>query len=137
MKKKYLLSFLSVFVIHCLFLLFWIITTKAGAVFFVVYVTLSELLVDILLSLGVVIFLFIKSINKRWFVLEIIFSLIAGFFGTFFHYFNWGITTKNFLAPDSETVWIFEILFVINLVSILCLGIIFQVILFIKNRKVK
>ncbi len=61
MKKNYLLSFLSVFVIHCLFLLFWIITTKSGTDFFVVYVTLSELLIDILLPLGVVIFLFIKN----------------------------------------------------------------------------
>ena len=137
MKKNYLLSFLSVFVIHCLFLLFWLITTKSGADFFVVYVTLLELITDILLPLGVVIFLFIKSINKRWFVLEIIFSLVSGFFGTFFHYFNWGLTTKNFLAPDSETIWIFETLFVINLVSILCLGIIFKVILLNKNRKVK
>ena len=137
MKKNYLISFLSVFIIHSLFLLFWIITTKTDASLFGTFITLIECVIDFFLPLGILIFLFIKKINKRWYVFEIIFSLILGFFGTFFHYFNWGISTNNFFTPDSETVWLFAIIFEINLFSIIILGIIFQIILLIKNRKEK
>ena len=75
--------------------------------------------------------------KNKCFVLELILSLAMGLFGTFFHYFNWGVSTKCFFHPDSETVWIFAALFEINLFSIIILGIIFQIILLIKNRKVK
>ena len=137
MKKNYLISFLAVFIVHCILLILWLITTKINAIMFRTNVTFIETIIDILLPLGILVFLFIKKLKNKCFVLELIFSLAMGLFGTFFHYFNWGVSTKCFFHPDSETVWIFAALFEINLFSIIILGIIFQIILLIKNRKVK
>ena len=135
MKKSYLLSFLSVLIVHCIFLVFWLITTKTNATLMGAYITLYEMFFDIILPIGILIFLFIQYSKKRWFIIEIIFSLILGFFGTFMHYFNWGFCTHNFFHPDVETEWIFLVLYELNLISVLILGIVLQIILLIKNRK--
>ncbi len=135
MKKNYLISFLLVFIVHFLFLILWLTTTKIDATLFRTYVTFTEAIIDFFLPLGILIFLFIKNLKNRWFILGLTVSLVLGLFGTFFNYFNWGISTKHFFHPDFETVLIFKYLFIINLFSILILGIIFQIILLIKNKK--
>ena len=137
MKKNYLISFLLVFIVHFLFLILWLTTTKIDATLFGTYVTFTEAIIDFFLPLGILIFLFIKNLKNRWFILGLTVSLVLGLFGTFFNYFNWGISTKHFFYPDFETVLIFKYLFIINLFSILILGIIFQIILLIKNKKTK
>ena len=93
------------------------------------------MIIDIILPIGILVFLFIKHSKKRWFIIGIIFSLILGFFGTFMHYFNWGVSTHNFFHPDVETEWIFLVLYELNLLSLLILGIVLQIILLIKHRK--
>ena len=100
-------------------------------------VTFIETIIDILLPLGILVFLFIKKLKNKCFVLELILSLAMGLFGTFFHYFNWGVSTKLFFHPDFETILIFQGILEINCISILILGIVLQIILLIKNRKIK
>ena len=135
MKKSYLLSFLSVLLIHCIFLVFWLITTKFDAILIRTFVTLLETIVDIFLPIGILIFLFIKQSEKRWIILGILFSLILGIFGTFMHYFNWSFCTNSFFHPDFETIWIFIALVELNMISILILGVILQITLLIKSKK--
>ena len=132
MKKNYLISFLAVFIVHCILLILWLITTKINAIMFRTNVTFIETIIDILLPLGILVFLFIKKLKNKCFVLELILS-----FGTFFHYFNWGVSTKLFFHPDFETILIFQGILEINCISILILGIVLQIILLIKNRKIK
>ena len=135
MKKSYLLSFLSVLLIHCIFFVFWLITTKFDATLIRTFVTLLETIVDIFLPIGILIFLFIKQSEKRWIILGILFSLILGIFGTFMHYFNWGFCTNRFFHPDFETKWIFIALVELNMISILILGVVLQITLLIKSKK--
>lgn len=137
MKKNYLLSFLTVLIVHCIFLVFWLIGTKFDATLISTYISLLEIIIDIFLPIGILIFLFIKHSKKRWFIIGIIFSLIIGFFGTFMDYFNWGVSTKHFFQPDFETILIYQGILEINCISILILGIVLQIILLIKNRKIK
>lgn len=137
MKNKYLISFLSVFIIHSIFLLFWVITTKIDATLFRTFISFLETIIDLLLPLGILLFLFIKKQKNRCFVLEFILSLALGLFGTVFDYFNWGVCTKRFFHPDFETVLLFEYLLIINFFSISILSLIFQIILLLKNRKTK
>ena len=137
MKKNYLLSFLSVIIIHCIFLVFWLIGTKFDATLISTYISLLEIIIDIFLPIGILIFLFIKHFDKRWIIPGILFSLFLGILGTFMDYFNWGVSTKLFFHPDFETILIFQGILEINCISILILGIVLQIILLIKNRKIK
>ena len=122
---------------HSLFFIGWLVTTKLGESTIRAYITVLEMIADVLLPLFLLLVLFIKKCSpfpaKKLFIAESATCLAAAFFGTSFHYFNWGFCAGNAFSPDFETRLMFISVACINILSVLGAGIVFQVILLFKK----
>jgi hypothetical protein len=137
LKSIAVFNFIPVIVVHICFLPFWF----SKNLLFTTNVTAIEMLFNvILLPLYLTIFNFIYSIKKKEynFLPNIVLMLFAATLGNCLYYFNWGISTGRLFSPDAETVMLFQLETKINFISLLILGIIWQIILqVIKHRSPK
>lgn len=109
------LNYLAPIIINLLFLplLWWSgesIVTIAVATINVVFIPIYLLIVTNIIA---------KKLSIYRFIIFLLLMIVSAFFGTLTNYFNWGITTGHLLNPDSETLLILKVQFIISVGVIL------------------
>ena len=137
MKKNYLIALIAVVAVHALFFVLWNLPIKSSDDFimFRTNVSLVEMLFCALTPAAIPAFFFVKGQQKKFFIVETIVALALALLGCFLDYFNWGFATKRFFTPDFETKLLYSYIVGINIFLTLAFGAVFQIMLFIKNRR--
>jgi len=123
-------NIVPIMTVHLGFLILWLVT----AWFFEdsTIATIFEMIINVFFVPGYLIILntdYIMESQKKHLNIYLLFiiSSIAVFISNFFHYFNWGITSGYLLRPDSETVYIRNLIIKINFITLIVWLVIIQV----------
>ncbi|MCR5386461.1 MAG: hypothetical protein K6E69_05020 [Treponema sp.] len=145
--KQFLQCLCLVLVFNAFFLTFEAVGLKflnseIEAVFFagdmiVGICVLFGLLCNIFLPVGIIFFFFIEKKKGIFFIVEILMTLSLAFLGSFLRYISWKISENQFLNHNPKSSLGFVILLFLNFWSVMILGLIFQIILWVRNKKQK
>jgi len=135
-KNLIFLNFVPVITIHLCFLPLWLFRVAR-----LTTITSFEMVFNlILIPLWLIIYNCFNSIKEERynFGFNLILMIESVFLSNLLYYFNWGITTKNLLSPDGDTIALFNLETAVTIIAVAILGIIWQLILLlVKKKKLK
>lgn len=121
---------MPILIVHTIFLVIWAINEwlfeDMGTI------ALFEMLVAAFAVPCYLIVINTKEINKKrrkilWLYILFLYACVCSLVSVYFHYFNWGIISGDLLNPDSETVYIRELIIEVNLLALAAWLIVMQV----------